>query len=257
MSETRPSVLCLSGHDPGGGAGVQADIETVFALGGHALSLITAHTVQDSANVIRVQAADLALLREQAATLLADIKPRAIKIGLLGGAEQIGFLNGLIELFRVPVVLDPVLRAGGGTDLAPDGLIEEMKRSLLPHVDVLTPNAAEARRLVPGAKDLDACGMALLELGVRNVLVTGGDEPGDAVVNRWYRHHGAPRMFSWRRLPGPFHGAGCTLASAIATLLARGTPVSEALADAQGYVHGALHRGFFPGKGRRIPGRTT
>jgi len=254
MTDSRPAVLCLSGHDPGGGAGIQADIETVLSLGGHGLTLITAHTVQDSANVARIRAADLALLREQAAAVLADVKVGAIKIGLLGEPAQIAFINELIERTGVPVVLDPVLRAGGGTELACAALLEEMKRELLPRVDVLTPNALEARRLA-GTQDLDAAGAALLALGARNVLITGGDEPGEAVVNRWHRDSGTPRTFSWPRLPGPFHGAGCTLAAAIATLLARGLPVGEALADAQAYVHATLQRAFAPGRGRRIPGR--
>jgi hydroxymethylpyrimidine/phosphomethylpyrimidine kinase len=253
--KSRPAVLCLSGHDPGGGAGIQADIETVLSLGGHALSLITAHTVQDSNNVSRVQAADPALLREQAAALLADVKVHAVKIGLLGASEQAAFVAGLIDQVRAPVVLDPVLRAGGGAQLAPAALIDALKRELLPHVDVLTPNVAEARALVPEARDPDACGAALLALGARNVLVTGGDEPGEAVVNRWYRRDGSKRAFSWPRLAGSFHGAGCTLASAIATLLAHGLPVGQALADAQAYVHATLQRSFAPGRGRNIPGR--
>ena len=125
MTPSRPAVLCLSGHDPGGGAGVQADIETVLSLGGHALTLITAHTVQDSANVAAVRAADIDLLREQAAVLLTDVKVSAIKIGLLGDAGQIDIIVELIERTGAPVVLDPVLRAGGGAELVPASLIDD------------------------------------------------------------------------------------------------------------------------------------
>lgn len=250
----RPTVLCLSGHDPGGGAGVQADIETALSLGGHAATLVTAHTVQDTRDVRRVVPADLTLLREQADALLADVEVAALKAGLLGAPEQAAFVAGLAARVGRPLVLDPVLRAGGGSDLASTALLDAIRRDLLPRVEVLTPNAAEARRLA-GTDDLAACGAALLAAGARHVLITGGDEPGEAVVNRWYRRDGTPRAFSWPRLPGPFHGAGCTLAAAIATLLARGLPVSEALADAQAYVHGALARGFAPGRGRAIPGR--
>jgi hydroxymethylpyrimidine/phosphomethylpyrimidine kinase len=254
----RPTVLCLSGHDPGGGAGLQADIEAVAALGGHAVGVITAHTVQDTTDVRRVVAADVALLREQVDALLADIPIGAVKVGLIGDSGQVDFLADLVARVGRPLVLDPVLRAGGGAELATDTLVSELKRVLLPRVDVLTPNAVEARRLT-GLQDLDACGAALLEAGARNVLITGGDDvhgaPAEVVVNRWYRHAGAPRAFSWPRLRGPFHGAGCTLASAIAILLARGLPVAAALADAQAYVHAALERGFAPGRGRPIPGR--
>lgn len=254
----RPIVLCLSGHDPGGGAGLQADLETVAALGGHAAGVITAHTVQDTSNVRRVVAADLTLMREQLDVLLADMTVGALKIGLLGGAAQAGLVAELVARVGRPAVLDPVLRAGGGAELGSDELIAGMKRALFPRIDVLTPNAAEARRLA-GQQDLDACGAALVAAGARHVLITGGDEPAngrdDTVVNRWYRRDGHPRAFAWPRLRGPFHGAGCTLASAIATLLARGQPVAEALADAQAYVHQALRRGFAPGRGRPIPGR--
>src|SRR5689334_3528648 len=194
----RPAVLCLSGHDPGGGAGVQADIETVAALGGHAVTLITAHTVQDTRDVKRVVAADINLLGDQARALLADVEVAAIKVGLLGAPEQAAFVAELAGRLKRPLVVDPVLRAGGGSDLASAALIDAIKRELLPQVDVLTPNAAEARRLA-GTDDLEACGAALVKAGARNVLITGGDEPAhdkdDGVVNRWHRHDGPPRTF--------------------------------------------------------------
>jgi hydroxymethylpyrimidine/phosphomethylpyrimidine kinase len=255
VNTLRPAVLFLSGHDPGGGAGIQADLETAAALGGHGLSLITAHTVQDTRDVVAVRAPDLALLREQAAVLLADVSVKAIKVGLLGAPEQVPFIVELIERTGVPAVVDPVLRAGGGADLASGALVEALKRAL-PRVEVLTPNAAEARRLAPQARDLDAAGAALVALGARHVFITGGDEAGDTVINRWYRRDGAPRAFSWPRLPGPFHGAGCTLAAAIATLLAQGSDVGAALADAQAFTHRALERACAPGRGRRIPDRS-
>ena len=258
MSTFRPCVLFLSGHDPGGGAGVQADLETAAALGGHGVSLITAHTVQDTRDVVAVRAPDLTLLREQAAVLLADVPVRALKVGLLGAPEQVPFVVELIQRTGVPAVVDPVLRAGGGADLASAALVEALRRAL-PRVEVLTPNAAEARRLVPEARDLDAAGAALVALGANHVLITGGDEPANdtagAVVNRWYRKGGAPRTFSWPRLPGAFHGAGCTLAAAIATLLAQASPIDAALADAQAFTHRALERAFGAGRGRLVPGR--
>lgn len=255
LSSKRPLVLCLSGHDPGGGAGVQADIETIAALGGHALTAITAHTVQDTRDVSRCIAADPVLLREQIDCVLSDSKIDAIKIGLLGDAGQIDLLLDIARRVRVPVVLDPVLRAGGGSALASAPLIERMRKELLQQVEVLTPNAAEAKRLVPEAASLEEAAAALLALGARHVLVTCGDEPGDPVVNHWFRADGAPRHFAWTRVPGTFHGAGCTLASAIAVLLARGLPVAQALEDAQAFTHRALERAHATGRGRAIPGR--
>lgn len=255
MTLERAVVLCLSGHDPGGGAGIQADIEAIAALGGHALTIITAHTVQDSRNVAQVVAADPVLLQAQLDALLADFRPRAIKVGLLGDAAQADLVVRAADRLRVPLVLDPVLRAGGGADLAARGFIDALRRELLPRVDVLTPNAAEARRLVPDATGLDACGQTLVALGARNVLVTGGDEPGDPVVNHWFAADRSPRRYAWPRVPGKFHGAGCTLAAAIAALLARGAGAADALVDAQAYVHRALSQAHAPGAGRKLPGR--
>jgi hydroxymethylpyrimidine/phosphomethylpyrimidine kinase len=250
----RPQVLCLSGHDPGGGAGIQADIEAIAALGGHALAVITAHTVQDSVDVARVVAADARLLQEQLDALFADFRPRALKVGLLGSAAQVAVVAQAARRAAVPVVLDPVLRAGGGAELAGAELIERLRAELLPLTDVLTPNAAEARRLAPAAT-LDDCGAALLALGARHVLITGGDEPGDPVVNHWFAPGRPPRRYAWSRVAGRFHGAGCTLAAATAALLARGVPATAAVSDAQAYTHRALQAAFAAGRGRLIPGR--
>lgn len=252
-SSERPLVLCASGHDPSGGAGIHADIEAVAANGAHCLSLITAHTVQDTQDVVRVSPVAPILLASQIETLLADCTINAIKIGLLGDAQQIPVLLAAIAQTQVPVVLDPILRAGGGASLASAHLQAAMQEQLLPHVTVLTPNAAEARRLTR-KETLDDCGEALLSTGVQHVLITGGDEPGQSVTNHWYSA-GSARRFEWPKLPGGFHGAGCTLASAIAALLARGVAMEAALQQAQRYTHASLTRAFRSGQGRSIPGR--
>lgn len=253
----RPLVLCCSGHDPGGGAGIHADIEAVAAQGAHALTAITAHTVQDTQNVTRVLASDLALLESQIETLLADSQISAIKIGLLAEASQIGFLTKLIARIQVPVVLDPILRAGGGTNLADQALQNALVTQLLPVTHVLTPNAAEARRLTDRTT-ADDCGKALLDAGVRHVLITGGDELdglGERVVNHWFSADAAVKRFEWPRLNASFHGAGCTLAASIAALLARGLAVEAALDQAQRYTHETLAHAFRSGRGRLLPGR--
>ncbi len=250
-----PIVLCLSGLDPGGGAGVQADIETLAAHQVHALSLITALTVQDSGNVVRVVPTDPALLAEQLECLLADCRPSVIKLGLIGGAGQLRVIIETIRRCAVPVVCDPVLRAGGGGALVDDGYAAVLRRELLPFATVLTPNAAEARRLAPEADDLGGAAQALLVTGCTHVLLTGGDEPDASVINTWYRAGALPRRFEWPRLPETFHGAGCTLASAIAARLALGDRVEQALQNAQVWTQASLDRAFAIGRGRRIPGR--
>lgn len=252
-SSNDPSrVLCLSGHDPVGGAGIHADIESCAALGAHAFTVITANTVQDSRNVQRVTPVAPLLIAAQVDALLADCRIDAIKIGLLGDAAQVAVLVEVIRRNPVPVVLDPVLRAGGGRALVGAQLLLAME-ALLPLTTVITPNAAEARVLAPQARTLDECAAALLAQGCRNVLVTGGDEPGDEVVNTWHSAGDAPHAYRWPRIEGGFHGAGCTLASAIAALLAQGHPLATALERAQQWTHRSLRDARALGQGRKIP----
>lgn len=252
MTSSPALVLCLSGHDPTGGAGIHADIESCAALGAHALSVITAHTVQDTSNVQRVSPVPPILLAAQIDALLDDCRIGAIKIGLLGDAAQIPVIADVIRRAKVPVVFDPVLRAGGGKNLVGIQLLAAIEE-LLPLTTVLTPNAAEARALCGQGKALDECGAALLQRGCANVLVTGGDEPGDEVTNTWHAPEQAPQAFRWARLAGGFHGAGCTLASALAALLAQGLPVQQALQQAQQFAHQALSGARAIGGGRKIP----
>lgn len=255
MVSKPPLLLCLSGHDPSGGAGILADVRAAAAAGVHALTVITALTAQDSRNVRRVWALAPLLLEEQIDALLDDCRIGAIKIGLLGEAAQLPPILRAIERAGVPVVLDPVLRAGGGADLVGAPLVAALLETLLPRVSLLTPNAAEARRLAPGAADLDGCAAQLLRRGAAQVLVTGGDEPTpETVQNRWYAAEGAPRLFEWPRLPASFHGAGCTLASAIAARLARGESMATAVEDGQRWTQQALACAYGVGHGRPIPG---
>lgn len=255
MSASPPLLLCLSGHDPTGGAGLHADLEAAAAQGVHALSLVTALTAQDTRDVRKVVAVDADLLEEQLALLLADAPITAVKLGLLGSAAQVEVIVRALARLRVPVVLDPVLRAGGGSNLASAELERAVLEHLLPQVTVLTPNAAEARRLAP-AETLADSARTLLARGCANVLVTGGDEPGAEVCNTW---HGAdraePLSYRWPRLAETFHGAGCTLAASIAARLALGDTVEQALDRGQRWTQHALARAVRVGRGRRIPGR--
>lgn len=250
-------MLCISGHDPTGGAGIAADLESCAALGAHALTVISANTVQDTSDVRRVSTVPPILLAAQIEALAQDCAIAAIKIGLLGDAAQIAPITQIIRRLRVPVVLDPVLRAGGGKNLTSLHLQAALTAELLPLTDVLTPNAAEARLLAPRAQSLDACAQVLLASGCKNVLITGGDEPGapdsDDVINTWHRREHAPVEFRWPRITGGFHGAGCTLASAIAALLASGHDTAAALAQAQAFTQRALLAAVTIGQGRKIP----
>ena len=250
-----PRVLCIAGHDPSGGAGIVADVQAISALGCHPLSVISSLTVQDSRNVREVQPVATGLIERQLEQLLDDSCIAAIKIGLLGDASQISAIVRVIERCRVPVVLDPVLRAGGGADLAGGAVQRALVEQLMPRVTLSTPNAAEARRLA-GTEDLESAAAKLLALGCGNLLITGGDEPTPGWVhNRWHAPQRPPRSWQWPRLPGGFHGAGCTLASALAARLALGDELETALDRAQRWVHEALSRAYAIGQGRPIPNR--
>jgi hydroxymethylpyrimidine/phosphomethylpyrimidine kinase len=254
MTPDKPLVLCFSGHDPTGGAGILADAQAIHALGAHALAVITANTVQDTQDVSRVVPTAPILLAAQVEALRADCRVAAIKIGLVGDAEQVPHLQAAITDCGVPAILDPVLRAGGGSQLSTARTVAAL-RELFGAVELLTPNAAEARRLAPGCSSLEACAETLLRSGCRNVLITGGDEPDAAVINTWYAHDAAPRTFEWQRLPGHFHGAGCTLAAAIAARRACGDALASAIEAGQRFTHDALRHAYAVGAGRRIPER--
>lgn len=253
---TRPIILCIGGHDPSGGAGIQADIETVTALGGRALSIITTLTEQDSADVHALTPLDPALVARHLATLLADIRPHMVKIGLIGAAELVPIIADCVRLHRLPMVLDPVLAAGGGRELAAPALLAAIRTQLLPLTTLITPNRAEARRL-SGQTQPDQAAQALLAAGCAAVLITGADEAsGDRVSNHLYRTHAAPMHHTWPRLPHSYHGSGCTLAAACATTLAQGMDMAGAVYAAQAFTWQCLEHAECPGHGQHLPLRS-
>lgn len=251
-----PVVLAISGHDPSGGAGIQADIETLASLGCHAAPVISAVTVQDTRTVHGYTALDPMLIVDQARAVLADLPVAAVKIGMLGSAGAARAIHALLQDHPgLPVVLDPVLAAGGGGALASDEGREAMIALLLPRTTVLTPNSLEARALAPEGDTLDACAMALLERGCGFVLITGTHERGPQVVNRLYGEHRLLDTATWERLAGSYHGSGCTLAAAIAGLLAQGGDPCTAAREAQRYTWESLRQGYRLGAGQFLPRR--
>lgn len=253
-------VLSFAATDPTGGAGMQADVLTISSLGGLPLSVITAVTVQDTTGVEAVLPIDAGWVVDQARAVLEDIPVAAFKLGLLGSVEAIaGIAEVLSDYPDVPVVIDPVLASGRGDALADERMIEAIIGLLLPLCTVLTPNSLEARRLAQslggGNPTLDECAHRLIGAGCRHVLVTGTHEAGEQVVNTLYGSHGVVRTDTWTRLPASYHGSGCTLASAVATLLAQGQPIAEAVAEAQEYTWHALDAGYRPGMGQHLPDR--
>jgi hydroxymethylpyrimidine/phosphomethylpyrimidine kinase len=257
-----PPVLAFAGSDPSGGAGLQADLLTLAALGCHPLSVVTAITVQDTAGVAGIQSVDASWVTRQARALLADVGARAFKVGMVGSPENAAAIAGIVtEHPALPLVLDPVLASGRGDPLASAEVAAALLERLVPHATVLTPNSVEARRLAAHAGEaasdlgLEECAARLIARGARFVLVTGTHEPTREVVNVLYGARGVVRTDRWPRLPGSFHGSGCTLASAVAAALAKGSSVPDAVREAQAYTWRTLERAYRPGAGQSIPDR--
>lgn len=255
---TRPCVLVFAGSDPSGGAGIQADIEAIGCMEAHALPVITALTVQDNDRVYAVYPVDAAVIAEQAQALIRKIPVRAVKIGIVGNAANALAISAILDELKVrqpglPVVLDPVLASGQGDALSSDDAVAALA-PLLPHTTLLTPNMPEATVLCEGNRRSDSQAEHLLGLGVRQVLIKGGHGQDPSIINRWYLPD-EQRSWSWPRLGADFHGSGCTLAAAIAALLARGLPEHEALYRAQVYCHNALVNAYQIADGQLIPDR--
>jgi len=245
-------VLTISGHDPTGGAGIQADIQAILSQGCHPCTLITCLTAQDTSDIKRVFPQPPEAFNEQLEVLLTDIPIQAIKIGLLGSAAIARKVAETIDALRPKtVVLDPVLSTGGGRDLADQEMIEVIRDKLLPLTTIVTPNHHELHRL-GGHSETSECINHLLKTGCGAILLTGGDEPTPLVYNTLYCADGI-KTFSWERLPHGVHGSGCTLASSMTSLLALGLPLEEAARKAQQYTWNTIKYGFRPGKGQLIP----
>jgi hydroxymethylpyrimidine/phosphomethylpyrimidine kinase len=257
-----PLVMSFAAADPTGGAGIQVDLLTLASMGCHPLSVVTALTVQDTAGVEAVLPIDGGWVADQARALLEDMPVAAFKLGMLGSVEAIAAIAEVLSDYPdVPRVLDPVLTSGRGDALADEEMIDAMIELLLPQTTLLTPNSLEARRLAldedndADQPNLPECARRLIVAGCDYVLVTGTHEGTPQVVNTLYGSHGVVRSDSWERLPGSYHGSGCTLASAIAANLAIGMEIGEAVRDAQEYTWQTLAAGFRPGMGQYIPDR--
>jgi hydroxymethylpyrimidine/phosphomethylpyrimidine kinase len=255
-----PIVLAFAASDPSGGAGIQADILTLASTGCHPLSVVTAITVQDTLGVEGVFALDAEWVADQARCVLEDMPVDAFKIGVLGSVANITAIAEILADYPdVPVVLDPVQASGRGDELASDEMAHALRELLLPLTTIVTPNSMEARRLAEGDDDeeptLAACAERLLGMGAEYVLITGTHEATAQVVNTLYGAQGVVRSDTWPRLPGSYHGSGCTLASAIAAMLANGLELPEAVREAQEYTWHTLEKGFRPGMGQWLPDR--
>lgn len=254
---TKPAVMCFSGLDPTGGAGLQADIETLFSIGCHCLPIATALTVQNTQNAISVSACDPTLIIQQARAVLEDMSVECFKVGLVGSVANVEVLHTLFRDYPdIPLVFDPVLQAGGGYEFDHDELVEAIVNLLLPRTTVLTPNTVEIRKLAAGADSVDACANGILDHGCEYVLLTGTHARSEGVINRLYSQHKDTSLFNWPRLEHSYHGSGCTLAAAIAGYLAHQLYTHEAIQQAQRFTWDALSHGSRTGFGQHLPNRS-
>src|ERR1043165_5022743 len=253
-----PAVLTFAATDPTSGAGLQADLLALASMGCYPLSVVTALTVQDTAGVESFLAIDPDWVADQARCILEDMPVAAFKMGMLGSTEIVTVVAEVVSDYPdVPLGLAPVFASGRGDEFAGDDMISAIRELLVPQSTVVTPNIMELRRLADDDdedSDLAECAQRLLDTGCEYVLVTGTHDSSTAdVVNTLYHRGGVLRADNWTRLPGSYHGSGCTLASALAANLARGLDIGDAVYEAQDYTWHALASGFRPGMGQHLP----
>lgn len=254
MGGMKPVVWTIAGTDPGGGAGIQADVKVIHSLGAHACSVITAVIAQDTTGVKAVEFPSEAIVAAQLACLREDLPPSAVKIGMLGRASTVRAAADALEGLGAAVVCDPVLASSGGFDLLDAAGVRALVERLFPRIAVLAPNLGEAARLtgrpVETPADMDRAADALLALGVRAVVVKGGHGVGPLRHDLF--RDGAASL--WITAPAQdvrhTHGTGCTHSSALATFLAHGAMPADAAALARAYVAQGLRLGEDIGRGR-------
>jgi len=250
-------VLIVAGSDSGGGAGIQADIKTVTALGGYAATAITALTAQDTHGVHGVHTIPPAFIARQMSVVLGDIGADAIKTGMLHDSETIDAVCDVLdeEGEEIPLVVDPVMYAKGGHALLRMDAVATLKRRLIVRADLVTPNLPEAEalsgRTIRDAEEMRHAAQTMLTLGCRAVLLKGGHLDGDRVFDVLATADDVHVFESPRIVSRSTHGTGCTLASAIATGLAQHMTLHSAVARARDYVRRAIETapGFGTGHG--------
>lgn len=250
MSED--SVLVFSGLDPCGGAGISADIETINQFGITALPIITSLTVQNTESLKDVTEVDSNLIIEQFNHLKEDIDFSVVKVGLISSERQVSTICSLLrECNNLTIVLDPIIKSSSGNDLLNENVIKALKTKLLPMVDVLTPNLSELVALCPNKDEQQA----VESLQCEWVLVTTTDSSEKHIEHRLYNRAKLVERFNYNKLPGAYHGSGCTLSSAISALLSVGVNTKTACKRALEYTYQTLLNAKSIGKIQYHPNR--
>lgn len=244
-----PSVLTIAGFDGSGGAGIQADIKTISALGCYATSVLTALPVQNTTGVQSVYPIPCKVVQEQLTAILKDIPPKAIKIGMVHTAVLVDTIVEVLKAYpSVPVVFDPVMVATSGDPLIEDKTIDALIDQIFPIVAVLTPNMDEAailaRQPVKTLEDMRVAGNTIAKMGCKSVLVKGGHLNTPTITSLYFDTDQKVTAFDFEAIDTHnTHGSGCTLSSAIASYLAQGYSLPEAVAQGQEYTYKAITHG--------------
>jgi len=250
-----PNILTIAGSDSGGGAGIQADLKTIAAMGGYGMSVITALTAQNGLGVTAIHDPGADFVLRQLTTVLEGFPVAAAKTGMLFSARTIECVAELLGKQSFPLVVDPVSVSQSGAALLREDAVDALKAHILPLADVLTPNRPEAVMLsgmdIASADDVCAAGKRILDMGPKAVLIKGGHFESLITITDWLFVPGEdPVPLRHARVESNnTHGTGCTLSAAIAAGLGRGLPLRVAVTNAQSYVNLALRRSYNPGKG--------
>lgn len=246
--------LTIAGFDPTGGAGLQQDLKVFHALDVYGISVVAALTAQNTTGVVRAAPVEAGMLKRQLDTLLSDITPDAVKIGMLYSVRNVRTVSRVIDRYRLRnVVLDPVILPSRGRPLAEGGVPEEIRKTLLPRCSVVTPNLHEASILsgmrIRDAGDMERAAAEIRTCGVGAVIITGGHlsgSPSDLFYD------GTTSLLPGRRHAGEYHGTGCSFAAALAAFLAKGYATSEAARGAKRFMQRCFRRAIHIGVGMRI-----
>lgn len=244
-----PSVLTIAGFDGSGGAGIQADIKTISALGCYATSVLTALPVQNTTGVKSIFDIPERVVGDQIDAILEDIFPDAVKIGMVHTSKLVNIITEKLKDFpELPIVFDPVMVATSGHKLIQEETIETIIKKLFPLATVLTPNLDEAAILakmeIHDVEDMKLAGSKIMKLGCKSVLLKGGHLKSEKLTSLYFSADGAVETYTFQKFDtNNTHGSGCTLSSAIASCIARGASLEEAVRQGQNYIHQAILEG--------------
>jgi hydroxymethylpyrimidine/phosphomethylpyrimidine kinase len=246
-------ILSIAGSDPSGGAGIQADLKTFQKLGAHGMAIPVALTAQSSRGVSGTYPVPPQALSRQLKALLSDIRPDAIKTGMLLTQQVVNAVAKAVSSYKIRnLIVDPVIRSSSGRTLLAPEAVRAMKQKLLPLALVITPNVPEAEVLtgirIMTEDDMDLAAGKLMDMGLRYVLIKGGHRTGPAIDTLY----GGKTVlnFSTERVKGEFHGTGCVLSSALAVFIGQGYPVEKAVEKAKRFVDKMLKHAKPVGKDR-------